>query len=255
VRSLEELRALVEDYLAEMPLDGGLDDALRYALAGGGKRIRPVLCLAVAEAEGAPAATALPAAAAVELVHTFSLVHDDLPGLDDDDMRRARPSTHVRFGEGVAILAGDALLAQAFRLALGYARPEIADELVGATLKMIRGQYLDVSGAALAPEELYSLKTGSLFDAATGCALRVAEVPAASWPPWRAFAREFGLLFQVVDDIVDGDGVVQSLGADRAHSLAAEKEARALAALDDVEADTAVLGELLAGLSARAAAR
>ena len=255
MRSPEELRELVEEHLGAMPLDGELGDAIRYALAGGGKRIRPVLCLAVAEAAGAPVEKALPAAAAVELVHTFSLVHDDLPALDDDDVRRARPSTHIEFGEAVAILTGDALLAQAFRLTLSYGRAEIADELADATLNMIRGQYLDIAGAARDPEALYELKTGALFGAATGCALRVAEVPERSWAPWRAFAQEFGLLFQVVDDIVDDDGVVQRLGADAARSLAVEKEARALAALEAIEADTSVLAELLAGLSARAAGR
>jgi geranylgeranyl diphosphate synthase, type II len=255
VHSLEELRELVEDYLAGMRWDDELNDAARYALSGGGKRIRPVLCLAAAEAAGAAVREGLPAAAAVELVHTFSLVHDDLPALDDDDVRRARPSTHVRFGEAVAILTGDALLAQAFRLALSYGRPEIADELAAATLKMIRGQYLDVAGGARRPEELYELKTASLFGAATSCALYIADLDEVSRPPWRAFAHEFGLLFQVVDDIVDGDGVVLRLGAGGARSLAAEKETRALAALGEIKADTSVLAELLAGLSAHTAAR
>jgi geranylgeranyl diphosphate synthase, type II len=255
VHSLEELRDVVEEYLAQMPWDGELRESARYALSGGGKRIRPVLCLAVAEAAGAPAREALPAAAAVELVHTFSLVHDDLPALDDDDVRRARPSTHVRFGEAVAILTGDALLAQAFRLALSYGRPEIADELADATLKMIRGQYLDIAGGARQPEELHELKTASLFGAATACALHIAELNEQSRAPWRAFAHEFGLLFQVVDDIVDGDGVVLRLGAAEARSLAAERESRALAALQEIQGDTSVLAELLAGLSAHAAAR
>ena len=105
---------------------GGLAEPMRYALGGGGKRIRPVLCLATAEAAGGTVEDALPAALALELVHSFSLVHDDLPALDDDDERRGRPSAHVAFGEGVALLAGDALLGEALRLALAYDRPEPA---------------------------------------------------------------------------------------------------------------------------------
>ena len=121
MRPADELRDAVEAYLAAHSFAselGELAETMRYALESGGKRIRPVLCLAVAEAAGGSVEDALPAAAALELVHTFSLVHDDLPALDDDDERRGRPSAHVAFGEGVALLAGDALLAEALRLAL-----------------------------------------------------------------------------------------------------------------------------------------
>jgi geranylgeranyl diphosphate synthase type II len=254
VHSPEELRELIDDYLADLTLDAELGGALRYALEGGGKRIRPVLCAAVSEAGGAPAARALPAAAAVELVHTFSLVHDDLPALDDDDLRRGRPSAHVRFGEAVAILAGDALLTRAFQLALSYGDSAIASELVEATLNMIRGQYFDVTGADRSAEDLYELKTAALFGAATGCGLRVAGVP-EPWAPWREFAREFGLLFQVVDDIADADGIVEARGPEAAHSVAVEAERRARQALGEIDADTSVLAELVSGLSARSAGR
>jgi geranylgeranyl diphosphate synthase type II len=254
VRSPDELRELIEDYLAELALDGELGDAIRYALEGGGKRIRPVLCLAVSEAAGAPASRALPAAAAVELVHTFSLVHDDLPALDDDDLRRGRPSAHVQFGEAVAILTGDALLTYSLQLALSYGHAGIASELVDATLDMIRGQYLDITGADRPTEELYQLKTAALFSAATGCGLRVAGVP-GPWAAWREFARAFGLLFQVVDDIADADGIVEARGRETAYSLALEAERRARSALDEIAADTSVLAELVSGLSARSAGR
>src|SRR5919201_1813371 len=116
---LERLQAKLAD-LALTPELSGLEDALRYALDGGGKRIRPVLVLATAEAAGATAEAALPAACALELVHTFSLVHDDLPALDNDAERRGRASVWAQHGEAVAVLAGDALLAEAFRLALAY---------------------------------------------------------------------------------------------------------------------------------------
>ena len=121
MHSPDELRRSSRRASAALPFAaelGELEDALRYSLLGGGKRIRPVLCLATGEALGREPTELLPAACALELVHTFSLVHDDLPALDDDDLRRGQPSAHVRFGEDVAILAGDALLAEAFRLAL-----------------------------------------------------------------------------------------------------------------------------------------
>src|SRR5919204_57232 len=123
MRAPEELRALAESYLGDLALTPelyGQTEAVRYALAAGGKRVRPVICLATVEAAGAEAEAALPAAAALELVHNFSLVHDDLPALDDDVERRGQPSVWARYGEAVAILAGDALLAEAFRLACSY---------------------------------------------------------------------------------------------------------------------------------------
>ena len=119
---------------------------MRHAL--GGKRVRPVLCLATGDAIGARVEDLLPAAAAVELVHSFSLVHDDLPALDDDRERRGAPSVWAHYGEATAILAGDALLAEAFRLALSYPTPAVARELVEATLAMIGGQQLDLEGGA-----------------------------------------------------------------------------------------------------------
>src|SRR5215212_9228547 len=148
--SPQELTALVEAYLDELALTpelGDLAEPIRYALAGGGKRIRPVLCLATGEALGREPEKLLPAGAAVELVHNFSLVHDDLPALDDDELRRGRPSTWAQFDETTAVLAGDALLAEALRLALSYPSPAVARELLQATLGMIGGQYLDVTGA------------------------------------------------------------------------------------------------------------
>jgi geranylgeranyl diphosphate synthase, type II len=257
VRSLDDLRGLVEAYLERLSFAGELDglaESMRYSLAGGGKRIRPVLCLATGEAAGSVPEELLPAAAAIELVHTFSLVHDDLPALDDDAVRRGRASTHVEHGEAVAILAGDALLAQAVELALSYSRPEVARELAQATLGMIGGQYLDVAEGEVELARLHSLKTGKLFSAAVGSALWVAEVPESDQEPWRAFAREFGLLFQIVDDLLDGDGVVAEHGEERARELAAEAEARARARLATIDADTARLDELVSALSTRAQA-
>jgi geranylgeranyl diphosphate synthase type II len=252
MRSSDELGGLVEAYLDGLALTpelGALDEAVRYSL--GGKRVRPVLCLATAEAVGLDAEKALPAAAAVELVHSFSLVHDDLPALDDDERRRERPSTWALFGEGVAVLAGDALLAEAFRLALEYDTPAVARELVRATLGMIGGQYLDIAGSDVELAELHRLKTGCLFGASVGCALAAAELPPSEWAPWRAFADELGLLFQVVDDILDGDGYVALHGAEAARLLADGTGAAAQARLEEIAADTSVLAEIVGGLSAR----
>ena len=256
LRTSDELRGLVEAYLAELaftPELGALEDVIRYPLDAGGKRVRPVLSLAVGEAAGAVPEHVLPAAAAVELVHTFSLVHDDLPALDDDDERRGRPSAHVAFGEAGALLAGDALLAEAFRLALSYPTPMVGRELAQATLAMIGGQYRDVSGDTADLDSLHRLKTGALFSASVGVALWVAEVHEAEQPAWRAFGDELGLLFQIVDDLLDGDGYVAAHGAEEARRLADAAAGRAAARLEAIPADTSVLAEIVAGLAARTA--
>ena len=239
-RTPEELRELVEAYLDELAADARSSarstSRCRYSL--GGKRVRPVLCLAAGEAAGADVEQLLPAAAAVELVHSFSLVHDDLPALDDDAERRGRPSVWAAYGEATAILAGDALVAEAFRLALAYGA-DVARELVDATLAMIGGQQRDLEGGHdLA--ELHRLKTGALFSASVMCGVWAAGLPAAEHPPWRAFAGELGLLFQVVDDILDGDGYVLEVGENGARRLADEAAERAQARLAAIDADTGV---------------
>lgn len=254
MRSADELRALVDEAVVAHVPHGDLqrlDDVVAASLEGG-KRIRGALCLAVGEALGCDPEEVLPAAVAVEFVHAFSLVHDDLPALDDDAERRGRPSAHVAFGEGVALLAGDALLAEAFRLALSYGDPTIGRELADATLGMIAGQHRDITGADDDLAEVERLKTGRLFAAAVGLGVRVAGVPEAEREPWRAFADELGLLFQVVDDILDGDGFAERIGVEGARRLADDAVSRAreqLAAL--IEADTSVLSELVDGLAVR----
>ena len=247
----EQLRALVEAYLAELSLTpdlGTLELPMRHAL--GGKRVRPVLCLATADALGARVEDVLPAAAAVELVHSFSLVHDDLPALDNDDERRGAPSVWAQFGEAAAILAGDALLAEAMRLALTFPTGAVARELVEATLGMIGGQQLDLEGERDL-ERLHALKTGALFTASIMCALWAAEVPIDEHPPWRAFAGELGLLFQIVDDVLDGDGYALEVGSDGARRLAGEAAERAQARLAEIDADTDVLASIVDGLAVR----
>ena len=252
----EELRELTEEYLRELALTPelhGQAESVRYAVMVGGKRVRPVICLATAEAAGTDAERALPAAAAVELVHTFSLVHDDLPALDNDETRRGNPSVWARYGEAIAVLAGDALLAEAFRLALSYPTPAVGRELAQATLGMIGGQYLDITATAPDEATLHRLKTGCLFAASVGLALWVAEVPEREQRPWRAFGDELGLLFQIVDDILDGDGYVLSHGEDGARRLADEAAERAQTRLEEIDADTSVLADIVSGLATRTA--
>jgi geranylgeranyl diphosphate synthase type II len=252
-RQPEQLRAVVEAYLDELafaPELGSLERPVRHGL--GGKRVRPVLCLATGDALGLELEKLLPAAAAVELVHSFSLVHDDLPALDDDRERRGAPSVWAAYGEATAILAGDALVVEAFRLALTYPTPAVARELANATLAMIGGQQLDLEGESDL-RRLHALKTGALFNASIMCALWAGQVPVDEHPPWRAFAGELGLLFQVVDDVLDGDGYVLEVGEEGARRLADDAAERAKRRLAEIDADTGVLESIVEGLAVRTA--
>jgi geranylgeranyl diphosphate synthase, type II len=225
----EALRVQVEQHLAGLrftgasPQTAGLEEAMRYSLLAGGKRIRPVLALATARAIGLEPAAVMPLAAAIELIHTYSLIHDDLPAMDDDELRRGRPTCHVKFGEDVAILAGDALYAEAFRHLLGCQRGEpgcvlaAAIELASATGVdgMVGGQYLDVAGRARDAADLrrlHELKTGRLIAASVGCVLLIAGMDERSTAPYRRYSGELGVLFQIVDDILDVTGTDDALG-------------------------------------------
>jgi geranylgeranyl diphosphate synthase, type II len=256
VHSPDELKELVEDALEELelwPELGGQQESARYALEMGGKRIRPVISLAVGEALDAPPEQVLPAALAIELVHNFSLVHDDLPSLDDDAERRGKPSVWAAYGEGKALLAGDALLAEAFRLACSYPTTDVARELAEATLGMIGGQYLDTMEPGTDLETVHRLKTGCLFYGSVTLALWAAGVAREEQGPWRDFADELGMLFQVVDDILDEDGYVLTEGVDAARARANRAAERALALLFEVPAATSVLAEIVTGLAVRTA--
>jgi len=267
----EDLRRQAEDYLSALRFvdpetDGaaeGLEEAMRYSLLAGGKRIRPVLALATARALGEDPATMLPLAAALELVHTYSLIHDDLPAMDDDDLRRGRPTCHKAFGENVAILAGDGLYAEAFRHVLTRQRgePQAILQAVGTLASatgvngMVGGQYLDVTSRA--PEgaaglrHLHDLKTGRLVAASVLCPLTLVRAgEPARIESYRDYAGELGVLFQIVDDILDVTGsddalgktrgsderlgkrtYVSEFGLARARELAAESHGKARAAL------------------------
>jgi geranylgeranyl diphosphate synthase type II len=226
----EHLRLEVERYLESLRFSSvaastGLEEAMRYSLLAGGKRIRPVLALATAEAVGIPRPDVLPLAGAIELIHTYSLIHDDLPAMDDDDVRRGRPTCHKAFGEDVAILAGDALYAEGFRLLLAEQQGEPA-ALLAAALRlaeatgvegMVGGQYIDVAGSAPdGPEglrQLHALKTGRLIGASVECVLLIAaNLGPDTINAFSSFASELGVLFQIVDDILDVIGSVETLG-------------------------------------------
>ena len=228
----EHLREEVERYLEGMrfshePLTAGLEEAMRYSLLAGGKRIRPVLALATARAVGLEQREVLPLAGAIELIHTYSLIHDDLPAMDDDELRRGMPTCHVKYGEDVAILAGDGLYAEAFRHLLTRQRSEpervllAAAELAGATGVdgMVGGQYADVSlrepEGPVALRRLHELKTGRLIGASVICVLLLGGIDGPATMGFRSFAAELGVLFQIVDDILDVTGTEASLGKPR----------------------------------------
>jgi len=225
----DHLRAQVDDYLAEVHFTRGadlvgLEEAMRYSLLAPGKRIRPVLALSTALAVGRDPAQVLPLAAGIELIHTYSLIHDDLPAMDDDDLRRGRPTCHVAFGVNVAILAGDALYAEALRHIVAHQPGEPA-ALLGAIGHlavatgvdgMVGGQYLDVTEhAPEGPEglrRLHALKTGRLIAASVQCVLELFPAPEPETILFGRFASELGVLFQIVDDILDVTGTDAALG-------------------------------------------
>jgi len=227
----ERIDSAIAASLAARPLGSALDDALAYAPLGAGKRLRPALVLLSARACGAAEEIALPAAVAIELVHCFSLVHDDLPAMDDDDLRRGRPTLHIRSGEATALLAGDALLVRAFGVLAAAPLPgdvtaRLCHELAEATTHMIEGQMLDTVGgvpAHLPPAEQLRLihggKTGALIRAACrmgGIAAGAGEEAIAALD---RYGRAVGMLFQVVDDLIDetqtSDHVGKRTGKDR----------------------------------------
>ena len=266
-----ELQQQVETYLEGLSFaaergTARLDEAMRYSLLAGGKRIRPVLALATASALGRPPASVLPLAAALEMIHTYSLIHDDLPAMDDDDLRRGKPTCHVAYGEDVAILAGDGLFAEALRLVLSEQEGEPAGVLAAVTEivtaagtgGMVGGQYLDVAGESEADlRRVHELKTGALIAASVGSVLALERVEGPATIPYRRFAAELGVVFQIVDDILDVTGdeaeigkprgsderhgkatYVSVYGLDRARELARDSHANARAALDEAAGDT-----------------
>ena len=213
-----------------------IHEAMRYAVFAGGKRLRPVLCLAAAEACGGVTADALAPACAVELMHTYSLVHDDLPAMDDDDLRRGRPTCHKVYGEGMAVLCGDALLTEAF-LVLAQTPPtkrygtrDYISELAqtGGSRKLIGGQVMDLEGEGkkLTKRELIRIhesKTAALLSSSLRLGAMTANATPAKLRAISDFGYNLGLAFQVIDDILDVTQSTEVLGKTAGKDQAVEK--------------------------------
>jgi geranylgeranyl diphosphate synthase, type II len=287
----DDLRELVDHYLAGLRFSAiadttRLEEAMRYSLLAGGKRIRPVLTLATARSLNKDPESLLPAAGAIELIHTYSLIHDDLPAMDDDELRRGRPTSHVVYGENVAILAGDGLFAEGVRLLAESQAGEpkaildaLAELLAAIGVDgMVGGQYMDVTmpAATASPSDpaaaarladdlrrLHGLKTGRLIAASVGVALILDGLGEPETIPYRRFADELGVLFQIVDDILDVTGSDEELGKphgsderhgkltyvslfglDRARELAADSYRNAHEALAAVSGDPRDLSQI-----------
>lgn len=229
---LEKRRALVDDALdaylpsASLP-PTRLHGAMRYSVFCGGKRLRPVLALAGAEAVGGETRHVLPLACALECIHTFSLIHDDLPAIDDDDLRRGNPTNHVVYGEAMAILAGDALLALAFELIaecrLFVPEARVLDALMmvaraSGTVGMVGGQVSDIESEGLDEVDeptvasIHARKTGALLMASLLAGARLCGASILQENALRVYGRQIGLAFQITDDILDLEGDAVKLG-------------------------------------------
>ena len=223
-------------------------DAMRYSVTAGGKRLRPVLCLASAEAVGGDRASAMPAACAIEFIHTYSLIHDDLPAMDNDTMRRGRPTLHVVAGEGMAILAGDGLLTEAFALLSRHAGTGRAADaartlrviqviaVAAGSAGMVGGQALDLACVTPDPSgrpalaldadglrAMHGRKTGALIRAAAVAGAIMGGATDATIAAIDAAAAELGLAFQIVDDLLDVEGASHDLGKTAGKDAAAGK--------------------------------
>lgn len=271
-------RYLHELYFSDDPMLSGLVDAMRYAMLSGGKRVRPTLCMECAWVFGADPGLVLPSAAAIELIHTYSLIHDDLPAMDDDDFRRGRPTVHKKFGEAMAILAGDAFFGEALTLITVHQKGtpeqvlEVVRELASSTgvEGMVGGQVMDMDltgfGSGADPETLHMIhkyKTGALIKSSARIGAILAGVGEAEQNAISEYASELGLCFQIVDDVLNAtstqEALGKSVGSDAEQDKAtfvgifgldgAKHEAdaaveRALAALSRVDGDTSGLEKM-----------
>jgi len=243
-QTLKKLAGQVDDALQRwlpqpMPeVSAKLSEAMRYSALAGGKRIRPVLCLMVAEAAGLQSEAALRAGCAYELIHTYSLIHDDLPAMDNDDFRRGRPTNHKVYGEATAILAGDGLLTLAFGWLAGLTGCGVAAEKVVKIIDlaaeaaghggMVGGQMLDIAwekqrAELTVLESIHRQKTGALIRAPILTGAILAGVAADHCELLDRYSGRIGLLFQIVDDILDVVGDAQSLGKTTGRDAVLEK--------------------------------
>jgi geranylgeranyl diphosphate synthase type II len=227
---LEARRLMVEEALEiALPKQDGPEsrvvEAMRYSLFAGGKRLRPILCLAASEAVGGDIQSAMPAGCALEMIHTYSLIHDDLPAMDDDDLRRGKPTNHKVFGEAIAILAGDGLLTEAFVLLSDYHAllPERAVQVIGVIAEaasyrgMVGGQVVDMLSQNKPADletvqQMHSRKTAALIAAATESGALAGKGSEAQVAALARYGRAIGLAFQIADDILDIEGDTELLG-------------------------------------------
>lgn len=218
--SAERVEAALESYLDSW--EGApekLDEAIRYSLFAGGKRLRPALVLEAARVVGGDESTAMHAACGLEMIHTYSLVHDDLPAMDDDDLRRGKPTSHKRYDEATAILVGDALLTMAFDATAQTGNVDVIREIARAAglAGMVGGQYLDLAseGKAVGLDELQHLhrcKTGALIRVSLRCGAMLADATEEHLKALTDYGECIGLAFQIADDILDVEGDEASLG-------------------------------------------
>jgi geranylgeranyl diphosphate synthase type II len=279
----EQHRHTFEEYLRELRFTDEsrlrrLEEAMRYSMLAGGKRVRPTLCMEVAWVFGAEPVHVLPSAAAIELIHTYSLIHDDLPAMDDDDFRRGRPTAHKKFGEAMAILAGDAFFGEALALITVHQEGsceqvlEVVRELADATgvNGMVGGQVMDMDqtgvGARVDLETLHMIhkyKTGALIKSSARIGAILAGAGEEGQRAVSEYASELGLCFQIVDDVLNATSTREELGKsagsdaeqgkatfvgfyglDGARREADRAVERSLAALSRVDGDTSGLREL-----------
>jgi geranylgeranyl diphosphate synthase type II len=285
-RRAEEVNAWLDRLVpSESAEPRNLHRAMRYSLFAGGKRLRPVLLIATGEALGARTDNLLPAACAIEMIHTYSLVHDDLPAMDDDDLRRGRPTCHRAFGEAMAILAGDALLTQAFCVlasdteSIAPARQvrvigEIA-AAAGTVEALIGGQVADIENEGKQTDEatleyIHRSKTGAMIRASVVCGAIIAGATDDQLVRLGRYGERVGLAFQIADDILDVTSTSEQLGKTPGKDQAARKATypaihglersrlrmrklveEAIESLSDLKAQTAVLEEMARFIIAR----
>lgn len=237
---IREINAALESFLPSDGYPGILYDSMRYSVFAGGKRLRPLLCLEAARVAGLDYQKALPLASALEFIHTYSLIHDDLPALDNDDLRRGKPTSHCVFGEDIAILTGDALLTAAFEILAGLGKIsslraenilQVVAEIAAAAgpKGMVGGQVVDLKSEGLAVEKevldyIHRNKTGALFTASVRSGCLLAGGPGETLQALTGYAQKLGLAFQIIDDCLDETGDEKALGK-RVGSDVAQKKA------------------------------
>ncbi|MGL6057727.1 MAG: polyprenyl synthetase family protein [Culicoidibacterales bacterium] len=230
-QELQQFEAYLTTVAQQFPYPEQLKAATTYSLLAGGKRIRPLLTIATAQAFGLSSEQVYPLAAAIEMIHTYSLIHDDLPAMDNDDLRRGKPTNHIVFGEATAILAGDALLTESFQqLAHVQAEPTTIVQLMQTLAAcaggegMVGGQSLDLAAeqkqVPLAQlQEIHHLKTGRMIEIAVVGAAMVAQASKSTLALLQTYAQAIGLAFQIQDDILDVTATTQQLGKPQGSDL------------------------------------